>query len=394
MLVGIVGKPNTGKSTFFKAATLMDVVIENYPFATIKPNRGIGHARVECAEKEFNVKCNPRNGFCIGGIRYAGFELMDVAGLVPGAHEGKGMGNQFLDDLRQADAFIHVIDISGSTNEKGENVSAGAYNPSNDIKFLEDELDYWFFGILKNSWQKFARRIEQGKKELDKEIASQFSGLKITEEHVKEAIKGFDSANAGNWSDEDLFKFCSLLRKISKPMVIAANKIDKSNGIENLERLKKEFPDYKVIGCSAEIELALREANNKGIIEYAPGWVNFKILKNVADEKIIKALDFMNNFLKNNGSTGIQDVLDYIVFNLLNRIAVFPGGTKGLIDSHGRVLPDCFLLPKGSTALDFAYAIHTDLGDKFIKAINVKTRQVLGKAYELKHRDVIEIITS
>jgi len=319
---------------------------------------------------------------------------MDVAGLVPGAHEGKGMGNQFLDDLRQADAFIHVIDISGATNDKGENVTLGSYDPCNDIKFLEEELDYWFFGILKNSWTKFARRLEQGNKELVKEIAEQFSGLKINEEHVKVAIEGFKTNKPAEWSDEDLFKFCSKLRKLSKPMVIAANKIDKSNGLENLERLKKMFPDYKIVGCSAEVELALREANNKGVITYAPGDNSFEIVKNDLPEKLLKALYFMKNFLEKFGSTGIQEIMDYIVFDYLHYIAVFPGGTKGLTDSHGRVLPDCFLLPKGSTALDFAYTIHTDLGDKFIKAINVKTRQVLGKAYELKHRDIIEIITS
>ncbi|MFA5303615.1 MAG: redox-regulated ATPase YchF [Candidatus Nanoarchaeia archaeon] len=394
MLIGIVGKPNTGKSTFFKALTLMDVLIENYPFATIKPNRGMGHVRVKCIDSEFGVKCNPRNGFCINGTRFVGVEVMDVAGLVPGAHEGKGMGNQFLDDLRQADAFIHVIDISGATNDKGENVTLGSYDPCNDIKFLEEELDYWFFGILKNSWTKFARRLEQGNKELVKEIAEQFSGLKINEEHVKVAIEGFKTNKPAEWSDEDLFKFCSKLRKLSKPMVIAANKIDKSNGLENLERLKKMFPDYKIVGCSAEVELALREANNKGVITYAPGDNSFEIVKNDLPEKLLKALYFMKNFLEKFGSTGIQEIMDYIVFDYLHYIAVFPGGTKGLTDSHGRVLPDCFLLPKGSTALDFAYTIHTDLGDKFIKAINVKTRQVLGKAYELKHRDIIEIITS
>ena len=394
MLVGIIGKPNTGKSTFFKAVTLMDVLIEDYPFATIKPNHGIGHVRVECVDKDFKVKCNPRNGFCVNGTRFVGFDLMDVAGLVPGAHEGKGMGNQFLDDLRQADAFIHVIDVSGSTNDKGENIALGGYDPCNDVKFLEEELDYWFFGILKNSWTKFARRLEQGKKELYKEIANQFSGLKITEEHVKESLTGFNTVNPVAWSDEDLFKFCSNLRKLSKPMVIAANKVDKSNGKENLERIKKMFPNYKIVGCSSEVELALREANNKGIISYAPGDKDFEIIKKDLNENILNALNFMKKFLKNFGSTGVQEILDYIVFDMLKYIAVFPGGTKGLVDSHGRVLPDCFLLPAKSTALNFAYLIHTDLGDRFIKAINVKTKQVLGKSYELKHRDVIEIITS
>ncbi len=394
MLIGLVGKPNVGKSTFFKAMTLMDVLIENYPFATIEPNRGAGFVRVECVDKEFNVKCNPRTGYCKQGIRFVPVELMDVAGLVPGAHEGKGMGNQFLDDLRQADALIHIIDVSGSTNEKGENVELGSYEPLNDIRFLEEELDYWFLGILRKSWNKFARRVEQEKKELFKEIAQQFSGLKITEEQVKKALTGFNIQNPSKWSDETLLRFASELRKYSKPLVIAANKIDKINGKKNLEKLKKEFPNYTIIGCSAEIELALKEADKKGIIDYVPGSNSFKVLKENLPENQKKALEYIKKFLDEHGTTGVQQVLDYTIFNELKYIAVYPGGVKKLADSQGRILPDCFLMPKGSTALDFAYKIHTDIGKKFVKAIDVRTKKPFGKDYVLKHRDVIEIMTT
>ena len=111
MLIGLVGKPSVGKSTFFKAATLAEVEIASYPFTTIKPNHGVGYVKIDCIDKEFNVQCNPNHGFCIDHKRFVPVELMDVAGLVPGASEGKGLGNQFLDDLRQADVFLHIVEI-------------------------------------------------------------------------------------------------------------------------------------------------------------------------------------------------------------------------------------------------------------------------------------------
>ena len=154
MLIGLVGKPSSGKSSFFSAATLVDVAIASYPFTTIEPNRGIGFVRIDCVDTEFNTQCNPRTGFCKNHVRYVPIELIDVAGLVPGAHEGKGLGNKFLDDLRQADVLIHVVDVSGSTNEKGEMVPVGSHDPAKDIGFLEEEINLWFLGVLQKNWPK------------------------------------------------------------------------------------------------------------------------------------------------------------------------------------------------------------------------------------------------
>jgi len=189
MLIGVVGKANVGKSTFFKAATLAEVEIANYPFTTIKPNRGTSYVKVDCADKFFNVKCNPRFGYCMDGKRFVPVELLDVAGLVPGAHEGKGMGNQFLDDLNQADVLIHIVDISGSTNEKGEQVPSLSYDPANDIQFLEHELDMWYFRSIEKGWEKFARTVMQTKANIAKSLAKQLSGLRVTEDMITDAIK-------------------------------------------------------------------------------------------------------------------------------------------------------------------------------------------------------------
>jgi len=396
MIIGLVGKPSAGKSTFFKASTLAEVEIANYPFTTIEKNEGVGFVKIRCADQDFNVQCNPRFGYCINHKRFVPVQLIDVAGLVPGAHEGKGRGNQFLDDLRQADVLIHVVDISGSVDANGKPVEPGSYDPAKDLEFLETEIDLWYFGILKKGWEKFARQIKQENLEVHKSLAKQLSGLKVTEEMVKEAIKKLNLyLNIDAWTDEHMKKLATELRRMSKPMIIAANKIDVEGADKNHERVKKMFPSYHIIPCSSEAEIALKEAAKKGLIKYIPGDNSFEIIKEDGlNDPQKKALSFIKeNVLNKFNSTGVQDILDIAVFQLLRYLAIFPGGVNKLQDSEGRVLPDCFLLPPDSTALDFAYSIHTDLGKKFVKAIDVRTKKAVGKDYKLKNLDVIEIIT-
>ncbi len=393
MLIGLVGKPSCGKSTFFKACTLADVLIAPYPFATIKPNHGIGYVKIDCLDKDLGVKCNPHKGYCINGKRFVPVDLMDVAGLVEGASEGKGLGNEFLSDLSSADAFIHIVDISGETDSGGKETKG--YNPVQDIKMLENELDLWYLGILKKVWKGFARAVQQTKEELHKGIAKQFSGLKVTEEDVKRILikLKYNVEKPSEWTDEQLLSFSHELRHFTKPMIIAANKCDRPDSFENLEKLKKAYPFLLIVPCSADSELALRQANNAGLIEYVPGDSDFKVLKDLNSGQKEALESIRKNVLKVYGNTGVQEVLNKTVFELLKYIAIFPAGVHKLADSKGNVLPDCFLLPEGSTALDFAFAIHTDLGKNFIKAIDVKTKQAVGKEHKLKHRDGLEIIT-
>jgi len=396
MLIGIVGKPNVGKSTFFKAATLAEVEIAARPFTTIKPNEGIGFVRVDCAEKFFNVKCNPRQGFCIDGQRFVPVRLIDVAGLVPGAHAGKGLGNKFLADLVQADVLIHIVDASGSTDAEGKIVEPGSYDPVSDVRFVEDELDKWFASMLKENWSKFVRQCL--KKAPDKALAEQFYGFKITLEMVAKALRitGLGSKPLTSWIDADILKFASAVRLMSKPTVIAANKIDLPTAKANIERLRAEFTDYVIVPCSAESELALREAAKSEIIKYIPGDGDFEILKtaNPTDQQK-KALEFIRGkILKVWGATGVQKCLNAAVFDFLKYIVVFPGGVHKLSDSEGRVIPDAFILPPKATAYDFALKIHSDIAAHFVAAIDVKTKRKIGRDAELKHLDVIEIMTS
>jgi len=392
MLIGLVGKPSVGKSTFFKASTLAEIEIAPYPFTTIKANRGVGYVSVECIEKEFKVKCNPNHGFCINGNRFVPIDLMDVAGLVPGASEGKGLGNKFLDDLRQADCFIHIVDISGETDIEGKQTKN--HNPTEDILFLEEELNKWYFNILSKVWKTFARKTEMEHANLAEAVAKQFSGLKVDEDQAKDILHGNNfEKNPNKWSDEDVMKFASLLRKISKPMIIAANKVELEKGTENYERIKKEFPNLRIVPCSADSELALRQASKACLIEYIPGEKSFKILKDLNEKQKEALFQIQKNVLdKFSEGTGVQKILNTAVFDILGYLPIFPASANKLGDSKGNILPDCFLLPPNSTALDFAYSLHTDFGKNFIKAINAKTKMALGKDYKLQARDALEII--
>ncbi|MEM4915275.1 MAG: YchF-related putative GTPase, partial [Nanopusillaceae archaeon] len=357
MLIGLIGKPNVGKSTIFKSITMQDVQIANYPFTTINPNEGVGFVRVEEVGYEFGVIPNPRYGFIKGKYRFVPVKIMDVAGLVPGAHKGKGLGNKFLDDLRKADILIHVLDIVGATDEEGRYIGKGNYDPIKDIFWLEEEIDWWFFEILKRNLEKEIKKIKYEKKNVLLEIHQILSGLNVDINCVISAFKKL------NISEEDvsilddertLFLLAKEIRKISKPIIIAANRIDIDIDLakKNMKRLKEKYPDLVIVPTSGYAEIILKELDKERKIKYIPGEGNFEILGNL-DEREKRALDFIeNSIFKEFGSTGVQKLLDLAVFEVLKYIAVFPVANDNLTDNKGNILPDCYLLPKGSKAID------------------------------------------
>ena len=356
-LLGIVGKPNTGKSTFFSAATLAPAEIANYPFTTIKPNRGVGYVRTPCVHEEFNVKDNPLNSICLDGVRLIPVEFIDCAGLVPGAWQGRGLGNQFLDEIRKADALIHIVDASGGTDSEGRICRPGEHNPLEDVKFLEHEITMWMASILKRDWPKIARTVESELSDLYAMLEERLSGLAMRRGHIFEAVRkaNLNADKPTAWSEEDFLRFVDTLRQIAKPMLIVANKIDISAAEKNLEKMKEL--NYHVIPCCSEAELALRRAAEKQLIDYRPGDCNFKITKpEKLTESQIQALETIREkILLKLGSTGVQEAINMAYFKLLNMITVYPvEDLEHLSDHNGRVLPDAYLVPYGTTARQLA----------------------------------------
>lgn len=383
--LAIAGKPNCGKSTFFRAATLAQAEIANYPFTTIDANHGVAYVRTACPCQEMHVPCEN----CRDGVRFVPIGLIDVAGLVPEAHKGRGLGNQFLDNLRQADAILQVVDASGATDAEGNPVDIGSRDPVKDIEFLQYEMSMWMYGILFRHWAKLLRQAQGRDFSLAVAVADVFAGLGVTFENVRDAGEAakVDLRTAG---EEDLIRFCRELMVLSKPMLIVGNKADQAPK-ECLDRLAK----HDVIFASAAGELALRMAAEGKFIRYLPGDRSFSAspeanLNAAQRAGLQKVADFMQTF----DGTGVQQALNAAVFNLLDMIVVYPVEDEHkLTDGKGRVLPDAFLMKRGSTSRDLAYQVHTDIGAGFLYAVDARTGMRIKDNQVLKNGDIIKIVS-
>ena len=384
MLIGITGAPSKGKSTFFSAATMIDVPISPRPFTTIEPNMGATYVRVDCPCKGLGTKCNPKNSKCESGKRLIPMSIVDLAGLVPGAHEGKGLGNRFLDDVRTADVLVQIIDVSGKTDSEGNPIDK--FDPAEEIIFLENEIAFWISGILKKAWSKIkGRDIET--------IAGTLTGLRIMKiEITKVAEKLGLVLEKINWTHDEILSFSKSIREHAMPIVIAANKIDLPGAMENYLKLKDKFPERIILPAYAEGELALRKANDKGIVKYVPGDTDFEIINASAPQKV--ALEKIREIMKSNKGTGVQQIIDEAVFNQLKLIVVYPVSDDNKFTDHfGSVLPDAVLVRHGTTTIEFAEGIHADLAKNFIFAIDARKKLRVGKDHVLKNGDIIKIVS-
>ena len=386
-MIGIVGAPNKGKSTLFSALTMHEVQIANYPFTTIKPNMGVAYAIRECAEKKIGAKCKPRNSLCHNGMRMIPVNMVDVAGLVEDAHEGKGMGNQFLNDMAAADALMLVVDISGTTDPAGN--PCASCDPYEDIVMVKNELAEWIAGILGSHMDKLSK-VEDGAAAL----ASIFSGLKIDRDTVEGiASKCSLSTNRINWDEYGVWAFSTALLDATKPVMVIANKADIGDPSAAIKSLREKSKD-EVVPCSAAIELALRKAAQKGIIDYFQGDKAFNIIAKDITEEQRRALEYMKKFIGGMGDN-VQYAINKIVFDIGKNIVVYPVEDENkFTDHYGNVLPDAVLMKQGSTALDLANSIHTDIGKNMLYAVDAITKMRLSKSYVLKDGDIIKIVSA
>ncbi|MCB2172198.1 redox-regulated ATPase YchF [archaeon] len=396
-MVGLVGKANVGKSTFFGAATLKPVEIAGFPFTTIKADMGVAYVRTPCVCREMGVTDNPQNSACVDGVRLIPVDLIDTPGLIPGAHMGKGLGNQFLDEVRRADALIVVADASGMTDINGQVCDPLAHDPIEDVQMFENEFDLWLTALIRKDWDRISRTAQSVKEHIAKHMEEKLTGLGINRYQITQAVNeaGLNGFNSANWTDEEFNKFIVQLRKTSKPLIVAANKADREGADKNVERIREA--GYLVVPTCAEAELALRRAAEAGLVDYTPGDNDFKINN---PEKLNKsqlaALErIREKVFKKYGGTGLQEVLNTAFYSLLDMITVYPVEDAEKLTNHqGHVLPDCFLVPKGTTAKQFAGVIHTELAESFIHAIDARSKRRLGDTYILEDNDIIQIVSA
>jgi ribosome-binding ATPase len=396
--IGLIGKTNTGKTTFFNAATLATAEISSYPFTTKHPSTGNAHAITICVHKEFDVQDNPKNSRCMDGWRYIPIELVDLPGLIKGAWQGKGLGNQFLTVAAQSDALIHVVDVSGGIDVTGRVTEQGTGDPVADIGDIEEELAMWYLKLLEGNREKISRSINTGV-DIVAAITDILRGIGVRDEHVRMALQR-NSMMDGKFDEFDPQKikgFLRSLRSISKPTLILANKIDLPSAADNFKRLRDKYKDVLIIPSSADAELTLRRAETRGLIKYNPGDERFEIVhQEQLNDKQKWALNFIRrDILGEYLRTGVQFAINVAVFKLLSMNTVYPvADIKKMSDKHGNVLPDVYLMESGSTIEDLARTIHTELAKGILYAIDARDGLHLPRNYVLKDRDILSIVSA
>lgn len=304
-------------------------------------------------------------------------ELLDVAGLVPGAHEGKGLGNKFLDDLRHADALVHVVDVSGTTDAEGK--ATRGYDPSYDIVWLRSEIVQWIRGNLMQKWGSIKRRHVAIKATAVETLQGQFSGYGSTAAVVARTLDKMGLKEPlEHWSDETIDKVVQAFTDEKFPTVIALNKIDHADADKNISKIAKMQDPKSIVLCSAISEVFLRKLAKQGFIKYTEGseFVDTREdliadgdpegggLKEMDDKLKQRIENLKDMVLYRFGSTGVVQVLSRAA-ELLGLVPVFPVRNVGSFGSgqtsgSTAVFRDCVLVGKNTTVADAARKIMGD----------------------------------
>lgn len=386
--IGLIGKPNVGKSTLFSALTMSPVDIANYPFTTLKPNVGIALLSSKCPHTEIGRECTPREGNCRDGTRLIPVEVIDVPGLIPGASEGKGMGNEFLDNLRDSEAIFHVFDASGMTAADGTSLQEPR-EPIDDILTIENEIFAWMSDRIYRDWEKYGRKADASGDRIEKSLEKKIASFGINERQIALILtKGEFPAKLSAWKEEHAREFSELIFKHIKPIIRVGNKADSASE-KNIESIMALDPGAFLI--SGDYELTLEKALSAGMIDSISR--DFIVTGKVNDAQK-NALDKISKFLKKTYTTRIGDIISNAVREVLGYIVAYPVADEGTWgDSKGNILPDALLLPGGSTALELAFRVHTEIGEGFIRAIDCRTKRAIGKDHVVQDSEVIRIVS-
>ncbi|KAJ2770056.1 hypothetical protein IWQ56_002312 [Coemansia nantahalensis] len=393
-VIACVGKPSAGKSSFLNAVTDATAKVGNFPFTTIEPNQGIAYYPVACPCQTHGLTCKPRHGWCEGGRRHVPVRLLDVAGLVPGASEGRGLGNQFLDDLRTAHVLIHVVDASGTTDDNGRETKG--YDPVDDIQWLRGEIEAWIFGNLDRRWGGVVRRHVATKSTAVDSLHAQLGGYGTAREVVQRTVDAVargalieSGESLEKWAPADLREFVREFVDQRFPTIVALNKIDMPDADKNiaaiLRRYKRQpgrplrdgISEDNIVLTSALSECLLRKLARQKFIAYATGDDDFRTSE---DDAELRALDDKTQRRLNNlrdlvlfryGSTGVQDVITRAVESV-GLVPAFP--VKSF--SGDAVLRDCVLVRPGTTVRELARRLHHQLDENYAGAETVGAIQL------------------
>ena len=329
-------------------------------------------------------KCKPNYGGCVEGRRSVPIELLDVAGLVPGAHEGKGLGNKFLDDLRHADALVHVVDASGRTNAEGENTRG--YDPSQDIAWLRSEIVAWIKGNLYQRWGSIKRRHVAVKASAVDTLQAQFSGYGSTSQLVARTLDKLALKEPlEHWSEETVDRVVAAFTDEKFPTVIALNKIDDPDAYTNLMKITKMYKNSLVVPCSARAELFLRKMAKQGYVQYVEGsdsvWTRQDLIDDgdpeggglkEMDEKNKEIIDeYKDMILYRYNSTGVVDVLSAAA-KLLGLVPIFPVRSTATFSSGSdtkAAFRDCVLVKRNSTVGEVAKKVMGDVTIAYVEGV-------------------------